>query len=67
MADDIDKANDCAQQFLDQALAAARRHEAGLIPSRWCYNCAAPMNDYRLFCDRDCRDDYERRVARSAK
>lgn len=61
MADDIDKANDCAQQFLDQALTAARRHEPALIPVGFCYNCNEPVAKAALFCDRYCRDDYERR------
>ncbi len=67
MADEIDIANDRAQQDLDEALARACRHEPALAPTGWCYNCAEPMADDRLFCDRDCRDDYEHRLARHAK
>lgn len=62
MADDIDNANDCAQQFLDQALAAARHGDLGPFPTGFCHNCNAPGPLATLFCDRDCRDDYERRV-----
>jgi hypothetical protein len=67
MADEIDIANDRAQQDLDLALSCARRHEPALPPTGWCYNCAELLNDDRLFCDRDCRDDYEHRLARNAR
>lgn len=55
-------ADDCAQQFLDQALAAARRHEPALRPVKGCYNCGEGVAEFLLFCDLYCRDDYERRV-----
>lgn len=67
MADEIDMANDRAQQDLDLALAAARRHEPPLLPGGSCYNCGEPLGDTHLFCDRDCRDDYEHRLSRHAR
>lgn len=67
MADEIDMANDRAQQDLDLALAAARRPEPALEPTGWCYNCVDPLDDDRLFCDSDCRDDYEHRLVRHSR
>ena len=67
MADEIDVANDRAQQDLDTALACARRHEPALAPTGFCYNCNAQLDDETTFCDSDCRDDYEHRLARHAK
>lgn len=66
MADEIDMANDRAQQDLDLALAVAAAHAPPLPATGWCYNCAEPLNDDRRFCDKDCREDYEHRLARHA-
>lgn len=67
MADEIDIANDRAQQDLDRALAAARRHEPPLAPTGFCYNCTKSLPDGHRFCDKDCREDYEHRLARHAR
>ena len=67
MADEIDIANDRAQQDLDLSLACARRHEPALAPTGFCYNCHALLDDETIFCDGDCRDDYDHRLARHAK
>ena len=66
MADEIDMANDRAQMDLDLALACARRHEPQLIAVGFCYNCHETLADERVFCDGDCRDDYEHRLSRYA-
>ena len=67
MADEIDIANDRAQQDLDAALARARCHEPPLTPTGRCYNCNEPVLAVALFCDSYCRDDYEHRLSRHAK
>ena len=40
-----------------------RRHQR-LIPCHRCHNCEASLPAGFLFCDTDCRDDYQRRAKR---
>jgi len=64
MTDIIDKGCEREQQDRDLAIAAARSSIAQrILPMGCCYNCEAVI-DAGLFCDGDCRDDYERRVRR---
>lgn len=56
MADDIDRANDQAQQMLDYQLRARKR---SLMPRGACYNCDDPLSE-GAFCCVECRDDYEK-------
>ena len=64
MADDVDIANDRAQQSLDLAISAARRSGAYIQPNGQCYNCEAPLPCDLRFCDTNCRDDYQARQPR---
>lgn len=49
--------------FLNEiALRNARVPEKRLRITGYCYNCDDPVKD-QPFCDADCRDDYEARVA----
>jgi hypothetical protein len=63
MSDDIDR----AQQETEFMLAAAlRRTRPKLIPTGKCLECETELigieGDYpALFCDRNCRDDFEKR------
>lgn len=44
------------------ALTNARRAgESALKPKGECFNCEEPLKDERVFCDKDCRSDYEKR------
>lgn len=60
MTDQLDQ----AQKFEESRRADALRDQA-LKPAMpfigSCYNCDAVI-DHGLFCDCDCRDDFERRV-----
>lgn len=59
--DIIDQAADREQMDRDLAIAASHRHAPALTPVGVCYNCESSVPDGACFCDRDCRDDYERR------
>jgi hypothetical protein len=63
MADEIDLANEQAEHFLKQSLANLA--SAPKLPPRGnCYNCDTefaaddPNIGIKLFCDKDCADDY---------
>ena len=59
MADEIDKANESAEIEL-QARLSKRLPE--VKPNGHCLNCEAKLaNGKRLFCDAECREDYEHR------
>lgn len=56
-------AADESQRTEELNLAAARmRRKPTLLATGRCYNCEEPVGAGRLFCDQDCRDDYERRT-----
>ena len=55
MADEIDIANERAQEILDEALA--KRYPNGPKGSGVCLWCAAVCAD--RWCDVECRDDWE--------
>lgn len=56
MADEIDRANDTAQQMLDLQLA---HREDVPRPIGVCHYCAEPVPGDLRFCDIGCRDDWE--------
>jgi hypothetical protein len=60
VADDIDRANDKAQDDLDKCIAVARMSGTYLEPVGLCHNCAEPI-ERGEFCDSHCRDDWQRR------
>ena len=58
MSDEADQ----AQESEELHLAAARmRRKPTLLACGRCYNCHEPLTR-GLFCDSDCRSDYERRT-----
>ncbi len=65
MADEIDLANEQAERWLSQALAA-RSNGPKLQPRGSCHYCESefdtlePDASKKLFCDADCAADYER-------
>lgn len=59
--DEFDRASELEQRERDACVAAARNRR-GLLPCGFCYNCEEPLPAGRLFCDTECRDDYEKRV-----
>lgn len=60
MSDIIDLANERAEQFLAHSLSnAAVGHK--MKPCGLCFNCEHPLPPDQLFCDSDCRDDWQLR------
>ena len=59
--DQFDRAEELEQMDRDHCLAAAR-NKPGLVACGGCHNCGERVAPGRLFCDVDCRDDYEKRV-----
>jgi hypothetical protein len=60
MADEIDRANDRAQQFNEQSILAAIASAHPLQPIGTCYNCDDAVSEGLRFCDAECRDDWQR-------
>jgi hypothetical protein len=60
MADDIDRAGDHIELQLAAQIAFARQAGKTLVPNKTCHWCEAQIKAKLLFCDLDCRDDYER-------
>lgn len=57
---------DLAEEEIEQTLERARRTRAPeLKHTGSCHNCDEPLAA-GLFCDHDCRDDYERRARTKA-
>ncbi|AXC70703.1 hypothetical protein ABGY98_000489 [Salmonella enterica] len=63
MADDADIASETEQLRTDAALSGRERRT--LPEAGHCYNCNETISA-GLFCDADCRDDYEKRERLSA-
>lgn len=60
MSDEIDIACDREQIDRDCAIAAARKAVA-LTAMGKCLNCGEDVGTGLRFCDKDCRDDWEKR------
>ena len=60
--DAIDRGCDREEEMRADAIADASRAAAGLPDIGQCHNCGAVTIATHRFCDRDCRDDYERRA-----
>lgn len=60
--DIFDQASEREQQDLALALKIQRERAVRdtLIPTCRCYFCEGDISAGRLFCDGDCRDDFER-------
>jgi hypothetical protein len=59
MADEVDRANDLAQQLLDAAIAAAKKKPNSPKPTGACLWCSEPLPDGRRWCSPECRDEWE--------
>ena len=62
MADDCDRAEERIENTLNDALAEVRR-ASSLIAVGFCHYCGEATAPGHLFCDKDCRDDYEAQQA----
>jgi hypothetical protein len=59
MADDADLAQHISEQIIE--LQTKNRVVTRMEFTGFCYNCEEPVKMAALFCDKDCRDDYEHR------
>lgn len=61
MTDDVDKANDDNQRYLDAVLS--QRKESGPVACGRCHNCGAAVWEGYRWCDFDCASDWQKRHA----
>ena len=65
MSDDADRADSLIdstiQARVQRASQEARRRQ--LIPLGTCYYCESPLRNGMLFCDAECRNDWEEEQA----
>lgn len=59
--DEIDKANERAEQFLVHSIACAAKGQALPIATGHCFNCSNGLALDERWCDSDCRNDWEAR------
>lgn len=60
--DDADRAEERIQNTLNDALAEVRR-KPSLLAVGYCHSCGEAIQTGHLFCDVDCRQDFEAREA----
>jgi hypothetical protein len=60
MADIADLAQEDMERDAPYVLEAGKK-PAGPKPNGTCHNCGEPIAPDTIFCDLDCREDYERR------
>ncbi|MBN9357399.1 MAG: hypothetical protein J0I15_13170 [Herbaspirillum huttiense] len=61
MSDQADNADSRIYRTIDAGLAAARRAPE-LQPDCRCHFCDEPLAVELLFCNQECRDDFERQI-----
>lgn len=67
MADIADIADEMNEHHLAASLAALKKSSIVLRPKGRCHYCDEDLDpdaDNKLFCDADCRDDYDKHIAR---
>jgi len=62
VSDEVDLAAEYMDRVLQTALDAHTRANR-MKPVGACYYCEAELKSGMLFCDADCRDEYERMIA----
>lgn len=63
MADIADNADEINELHLQESLAAQKRRAIELKPKGICHYCDEGISssaNNKLFCDTDCRDDYDK-------
>ncbi|MDO8052040.1 hypothetical protein O3301_26570 [Janthinobacterium sp. SUN211] len=66
MSDHIDNTDKIIFVEVARGLAALRRRPA-LVVHGCCHYCDEPLAPALLFCDADCRDDYDKEQAAKAR
>ena len=59
--DIFDQATVVVERDRERSLAAVRGQVDKTPPCGSCYNCGDPVADPLRFCDKDCRDDFQKR------
>jgi hypothetical protein len=60
MADEADRSDERIQQMIDDGIARARRQVERSLPSIGvCHNCESEVGSGRIFCSKECSDDYD--------
>lgn len=65
MSDELDRAAEAIEVILNAQIANAQNALKGRVlePKEFCYNCSHELPPGFLYCDSDCREDYEDRIA----
>lgn len=63
MSDDADKAQERLENWLEGNIRKVLERPS-LKPIYQCYNCGETVTGQKLFCDIDCRNDYDMRERR---
>ena len=65
MSDELDRAAEAAEVILNAQILSAQNSIKGraLEPKEFCYNCSNEVPPDFLYCDSDCREDHEYRIA----
>ena len=61
MTDIFDQASEQEEMLRNAAISNARVPIQKILPIGKCYNCEESLGDEHLFCDADCRDDWQKR------
>ncbi len=63
MADQLDQASDLEELQRQQSIAAhLATTDQRMKSTGQCHNCQEELQGDTLFCDSDCRDDYDKRT-----
>lgn len=65
MSDVLDMASATTELHLQAAIQQARTIKRTLPFTGLCHNCEEGIVSPKLFCDKDCSDDYHKRLKRS--
>lgn len=67
MPDIFDRAQDHIERTLPLQLAVRKPVKPLPAPNGKCRNCAEPVEGAAVYCDDDCRADFEHRLARGVR
>lgn len=60
MSDDLDRAQEASDMLTDASIRNIRNNtNRGLKPTGLCYYCESDVNSDKLFCNVECRQDFE--------
>lgn len=59
MSDNVDHTNNVTELFLREAMSNRNKARQQLIPTGLCYYCEEDVKSGELFCNQNCRDDYD--------